>query len=83
MPRQALALYGVADPPAMQTSTVAFAGDGGGVVTTRSTDDGEHTRTRRVRYRFDGHVYVPSQTIHGRLELIGGPRGGYRGLPRT
>ena len=58
VPRQALALYGVADPPAMQTSTVEFTGDGGAVVTTRTTDDGTHTRTRKTRYRFDGRVFV-------------------------
>ena len=58
VPRQALALYGVADPPAMQSSTVKLTADGGAVVTTRTSEDGEPTRTRRTSYRFDGRVYV-------------------------
>jgi hypothetical protein len=60
VPRQALALYGVADPPAMQESTAKFdARAGSAVVTTRTTaDEGAPTRTKRTRYRFDGSVYV-------------------------
>lgn len=58
VPRIALALYSVADPPAMQTSTVKLARDGTAVVTVRTEEDERHVRTRRTRYRFDGRVYV-------------------------
>ena len=58
VPRQALALYGVADPPAMQSSTVKFARDGTAVVTTTTSEDEKVVRTRRTRYRFDGRVYA-------------------------
>jgi len=58
VPRQALALYGVADPPAMQASTVKFARDGSAVVTTTTSEDDKVVRTRRTRYRFDGRVYA-------------------------
>jgi len=58
VPRQALALYGVADPPAMQSSTVKFARDGSAVVTTTTSEDEKIVRTRRTRYRFDGRVYA-------------------------
>ncbi|HEX9103424.1 MAG TPA: hypothetical protein VF997_14530 [Polyangia bacterium] len=58
VPRQALALFGAADPPAMQSSTVRFTRDGGAVVTTRTSEDDKLVRTRRTRYRFDGRVYV-------------------------
>jgi hypothetical protein len=56
IPRKALELDGVADPPAMQTSTVKFAG-ADAVVTTRTSEDEEHTRTTRSRYRWNGTVY--------------------------
>ncbi len=58
VPRQALALYGVADPPAMQSSTVKLARDGTAVVTTRTSEDEKTVRLKRTRYRFDGRVYV-------------------------
>ena len=58
VPRQALALYGVADPPAMQSSTVKFARDGTAVVTTKTSEDEKVMRVTRTRYRFDGRVYV-------------------------
>ncbi|HEX6837034.1 MAG TPA: hypothetical protein VF334_10705 [Polyangia bacterium] len=58
VPLKALALYGVADPPAMQSSTVKFAPDGTAVVTTRTSEDEKIVRTTRTRYRFDGRVYV-------------------------
>ena len=58
VPRAALALYSMADPPSMQTSTVKLARDGSAVVTVRTEEDGKHVRTTRTRYRFDGRVYV-------------------------
>ncbi|MGZ3429543.1 MAG: hypothetical protein ACXVCV_22990, partial [Polyangia bacterium] len=57
VPREALALYGLADPPAMSSSTVKFAGDTA-VVTTRTAEDETHTRTKRTRYRWNGSVFV-------------------------
>lgn len=58
VPRNALELDSVADPPAMQTSTVKLGRDGTAVVTVRTEEDGKHVRTTRTRYRFDGRVYV-------------------------
>ncbi len=58
VPRNALELDSVADPPAMQTSTVRFARDGTAVVTVRTEEDEKHVRTTKTRYRFDGRVYV-------------------------
>ncbi len=60
VPRQALALYGVADPPAMSTPTVKFdARAGTAVVTTRTVeDDKSPARIKRTRYHFDGRVFV-------------------------
>jgi hypothetical protein len=59
VPREALRLDGLADPPSMSTPTVKFARDGA-VVTTRTSEDdeGKKIRTTRTRYRFDGRVYV-------------------------
>jgi hypothetical protein len=57
VPRQALALYSIADPPTMSTSTVKFAGDTA-VVTTRTAEDEKSAHTTRTRYRFDGRVFV-------------------------
>jgi hypothetical protein len=58
VPRKALELFGVADPPAMMSSTVKFARNDA-VVTTRTTEDeGGHTRVKRVRYRWNGTVYA-------------------------
>ncbi|MCU1280060.1 MAG: hypothetical protein JWM53_3606 [bacterium] len=62
VPRQALALYGVADPPAMSSSTVKLAGDTA-VVTTRISEDETHTRTKRTRYRWNGSVFVESKRV--------------------
>jgi hypothetical protein len=58
VPRKALELYGLADPPAMATPSVKFAPDGTAVVTLRTEEDEKHVRTKRTRYRFDGRVYV-------------------------
>jgi hypothetical protein len=58
VPRKALELYGLADPPAMATPSVKFARDGTAVVTLRTEEDEKHVRTKRTRYRFDGRVYV-------------------------
>ena len=58
VPRNALELDSVADPPAMQTTTVKFARDGTAVVTTRTSEDEKHVRIKRTRYRFDGRVFV-------------------------
>ena len=58
--REALALYGLADPPSMSSSTAKFAGDTV-VVTTRTAEDETHTRTKRTRYRWNGTVYVESK----------------------
>jgi hypothetical protein len=60
VPRQALALYGLADPPSMSSSTVKLAGDTA-VVTTRTAEDETHTRTKRTRYRWNGSVFVESK----------------------
>src|SRR4051794_31179463 len=57
VPRQALALYGLADPPAMSSSTAKLAGDTA-VVTTRTAEDEKHTRVKRTRYRWNGSAYV-------------------------
>ena len=60
VPREALSMNGIADPPAMSTPSVKFAGDGA-VVTTRTSEDedGKKVRVERKRYRFDGRVYAP------------------------
>jgi len=58
VPREALGLYGLADPPVLSTSTVKFGRDGTAVVTQRTSEDEKLVRTRRTRYRFDGRVYV-------------------------
>jgi hypothetical protein len=60
VPRQALALYGLADPPAMSSSTAKFSG-AGAVVTTRTAEDETHTRNKRTRYRWNGSTYVESK----------------------
>jgi hypothetical protein len=65
VPREALALYGLADPPAMSSSTVKFAGDTA-VVTTRTAEDETHTRTKRTRYRWNGTVFVESKRAPAR-----------------
>lgn len=59
VPRKALELYGLADPPSMSTPSARFAGDGA-VVTQRTAEDeeGKKMRVTRTRYRFDGRVYV-------------------------
>ena len=58
MPREALGLYGLADPPSMATPSVKFGRDGTAVVTLKVDEDEKHVRTTRKRYRFDGKVYV-------------------------
>jgi hypothetical protein len=60
VPRKALELYGLADPPSMSTPSVKFSGSDGAVVTTRTAEDedGKKVRVERKRYRFDGRVYV-------------------------
>jgi hypothetical protein len=58
VPRKALELFGLADPPAMSTPSVKFARDGTAVVTLRTEEDEKVVRTKRTRYRFDGRVYV-------------------------
>jgi hypothetical protein len=59
VPRNALELDSVADPPVMQTTTAKLGRDGTAVVTTRtSEDEDKHVRIKRTRYRFDGRVYV-------------------------
>jgi len=58
VPRNALELDSVADPPVMQTTTAKLSRDGTAVVTTRTSEDDKHVRTRRTRYRFDGRVFV-------------------------
>lgn len=60
VPREALSLFGLADPPSMSSSTAKFSGDGA-VVTTRTAEDETHTRTKRTRYRWNGSVYVESK----------------------
>ena len=59
VPRKALELDGLADPPSMATPSVRFDGDRA-VVTTRTAEDedGKKVRVTRTRYRFDGRVYV-------------------------
>lgn len=58
IPRNALELDGVADPPAMQSSTAKLSG-ATAVVTTRTSEDEKHTRVTRTRYRWNGTVYEP------------------------
>lgn len=58
VPREALGLYGLADPPSMATPSVKFGRDGTAVVTLKVDEDEKHVRTTRKRYRFDGKVYV-------------------------
>jgi hypothetical protein len=58
VPRNALELDSVADPPVMQTTTAKLARDGSAVVTTRTSEDDKNVRIKRTRYRFDGRVYV-------------------------
>ena len=58
VPREALGLYGLADPPSMATPSVKFGRDGTAVVTLRVEEDEKHVRIKRTRYRFDGKVYV-------------------------
>jgi len=59
VPRNALELDGLADPPSMSTPSVRFDGDRA-VVTQRTAEDeeGKKVRVTRTRYRFDGRVYV-------------------------
>jgi hypothetical protein len=58
VPRKALELFGVADPPAMMSSTVKFARDEAVVTTRTSEDEGGHARIKRVRYRWNGTVFA-------------------------
>lgn len=70
VPRKALELGGVADPPVMMSSTVKFARNQA-VVTTRTTEeDGGRTRTRRARYRWNGTVFEPIVTASKRAPTV-------------
>jgi len=64
VPRNALELDSVADPPVMQTTTAKLARDGTAVVTTRTSEDDKDVRTKRTRYRFDGRIYVAMSKPH-------------------
>lgn len=59
VPRNALELDGLADPPSMSTPSVRFDRQSA-VVTQRTAEDeaGKKVRVTRTRYRFDGRVYV-------------------------
>jgi hypothetical protein len=59
VPRNALELDGIADPPAMSTPSLKLAGLEA-VVTQRTSEDydGKKVRVTRTRYRFDGRTFV-------------------------
>lgn len=59
VPRKALEVYGIADPPVMQTPTAKLSG-ATATITTRETDEeGAHVKIRRTRWRWNGTVYEP------------------------
>jgi hypothetical protein len=61
VPREALTLDGVADPPVSQRSTAKFDPRAGTAVVTTiisEDEDGKHDRTTRARYRWDGSTFV-------------------------
>ena len=70
VPRKALELYSIADPPVMQETTAKLHG-ATAVVTSRASDEaGDHIEVHRTRWRWNGTVYEQILPVSKRLNSV-------------